>query len=184
MTISQNYIRFLITTSRHDSIRTRSFCNDLSFALPNAVKINRGKMSIKNVLSIALENQCERVLIVSTINGNPGKIVFYSIENSKFKVLYPSIHIVGVKLMFEIYGSKKIHVNDLVILCQERIFEDAKILCNLFGCERIIFENDVKDLPDNTSILNLNIINHSHYLMSFTNSYGIVIGPVIRIKRF
>lgn len=65
----------LITTSRKPSQRTRSFCKSLASVL-NVKNINRGKMSIRDVLVKSSELGYGMVMLVSEMKGNPNKIDF------------------------------------------------------------------------------------------------------------
>jgi U3 small nucleolar ribonucleoprotein protein IMP4 len=66
----------LITTSRKPSQRTRSFCKSLVRVL-NSSYINRGKMSIRDVLIKSSELELAKIAVVSEMKGNPSKIDFY-----------------------------------------------------------------------------------------------------------
>lgn len=65
----------LITTSRKPSQRTRSFCKSLANVL-DVKSINRGKMSIRDVLVKSSELGSSKIMLVSEMKGNPNKIDF------------------------------------------------------------------------------------------------------------
>ncbi len=69
----------LITTSRKPSQRTRSFCKSLVRVL-NSSYINRGKMSIREVLIKSSELGLDKIAVVSEMKGNPSKIDFHDEE--------------------------------------------------------------------------------------------------------
>lgn len=67
----------LISTSRKPSQKTRKFCKNLSHAT-GFPSVNRGKMSMRDLLLKTLElNECN-LAIVNEIKGNPSRISFYS----------------------------------------------------------------------------------------------------------
>ncbi|MEM1545876.1 MAG: hypothetical protein QXY40_07010 [Candidatus Methanomethylicia archaeon] len=95
--------RILITTSHKPSKRVRSFINDLRLVIPNSVRINRGKMGLRNVMITALKNQCDRIVIVNRWKGNPGKICFYKLSSKNTYIqVDPVVYISSVKLIREI----------------------------------------------------------------------------------
>lgn len=66
----------LITTSRKPSQRTRSFCKSLIRVL-NSRYINRGKMSLRDVLIKSSEMGFDKTAVVSQMKGNPSRIDFH-----------------------------------------------------------------------------------------------------------
>jgi U3 small nucleolar ribonucleoprotein protein IMP4 len=72
----------LITTSRKPSKRTRSFCRSLNRVL-NSEYINRGKMSMRDVLLKASDLSCSRIALIHEYQGNPSKITFYDEEGNE-----------------------------------------------------------------------------------------------------
>lgn len=67
----------LITTSRKPSPRTRTFSRSLE-RVSNSKYINRGKMSIRDVLIKSSGLGFNQTAIVSEVKGNPSRIEFYS----------------------------------------------------------------------------------------------------------
>ena len=66
----------LITTSRKPSQRTRSFCKSLVRVL-NSSYINRGKMSLRDVLIKSSEMGYDKTAVISQMKGNPSRIDFH-----------------------------------------------------------------------------------------------------------
>lgn len=97
----------LITTSRRPTRRTRSLCSDLAKVIPGAVKVNRGKMNIKDVAAKTLELNANVAIIVSVYRGNPGKICFLHVTKDSYQWIPPDILLAGVKLQRE-FGRTKI----------------------------------------------------------------------------
>jgi U3 small nucleolar ribonucleoprotein protein IMP4 len=110
------YSRILITTSHRPSRRVRSFINDLKLAIPNTVKVNRGKMGLHDVMTTALENRCDRIIIVSRWKGNPGKMCFYKLSSSNTYIqVDPIIYISSVKLTREIKDRIYFRPKEIII---------------------------------------------------------------------
>ncbi|MEM2946637.1 MAG: hypothetical protein QXN96_00170 [Candidatus Bathyarchaeia archaeon] len=90
----------LLTTSRRPTRSIRTFCKDLSHALPDILRINRGKLSLEGVAAKALEVNAEKVVIVDRWKGGPGKIELYHV-NGKLQPIPPLIYLSGIKLRRE-----------------------------------------------------------------------------------
>lgn len=69
----------LITTSRKPSPRTRSFAGSLERVL-NSEYMNRGKMSMRDVLLKLRVSDHTKVAVISEMNGNPSRIAFFNLE--------------------------------------------------------------------------------------------------------
>lgn len=67
----------LITTSRKPSPRTRSFAGSLERVL-NSKYINRGKMSMRDVLIKSRTSDHTKIAVISEMKGNPSRIKFYN----------------------------------------------------------------------------------------------------------
>jgi len=105
----------LITTTRRPSRRTRSFVRDLYHVLPNAIRRNRGKMSLEDLNELALQSGAERVLVVGTSRGNPSFLSFYEPHPSAIRPI-SIIHLRGVSLRREITERRAPHSKDLCIM--------------------------------------------------------------------
>ena len=66
----------LITTSRKPSRRCRSLCKDLTRVFPKSRYINRGKMNMKEVLSLCRPS--EYLLLITEWHANPANFKFYT----------------------------------------------------------------------------------------------------------
>ncbi|MGC8543717.1 MAG: Brix domain-containing protein [Vulcanisaeta sp.] len=91
----------VITTSRNSSIRMRQFLNELEPAIPNAIKVNRGKLSITELAGKALSMGATRIIYFGSRGGNPGFIRFLRIKEGLIEVLPYFIRILGVKLFID-----------------------------------------------------------------------------------
>ncbi len=61
----------LLTTSRKPSNRTRRFARELSYTLPYALYMPRGKSSIADLIERAEEKGFHRIIIIGETKGNP-----------------------------------------------------------------------------------------------------------------
>ncbi len=103
-------VRVIVTTSHRPSQRVRSFAKDLAAVLPDAVKVNRGKSSLRDLYYDAVGYGAERVVIVGVWKGNPGAVRVYAVPEPPEVGLKPlaEILLAGVALRREIPGSQKI----------------------------------------------------------------------------
>jgi U3 small nucleolar ribonucleoprotein protein IMP4 len=69
----------LITTSRKPSPRTRSFARSLERVL-NSKYLNRGKMSMRDVLLKLRASDRQSAAVISEMKGNPSRIEFFNLE--------------------------------------------------------------------------------------------------------
>ena len=107
----------LITTSRRPTRRIRTFCNDLARCIPDAVRVNRGKLSREGLAEKALEVEADRVIIVDRWKGGPGKIELYRLAEDLLGVP-PLIYIRGIKLQREFALPKIRPPSSLAIICE------------------------------------------------------------------
>ncbi len=98
----------IITTSREPSRRTRSFIKDLVKAIPNSLKLNRGKATYEDLARIALNKNAYGVLMTLEMKGNPSALSFWSLNReTNTLVKRVLIQIKSVKLLREIPGSQQ-----------------------------------------------------------------------------
>ncbi|MEM3551327.1 MAG: hypothetical protein QXN87_06920 [Candidatus Bathyarchaeia archaeon] len=91
----------LLTTSRRPTKAIRTFCKDLSCIIPGTIRINRGKLSLKEVAEKAIESNVEKIILVDRWKAGPGKIQLFKIERGDLKPTPPLIYLRGVKLRRE-----------------------------------------------------------------------------------
>ncbi|MCX8195985.1 MAG: hypothetical protein N3F67_02765 [Acidilobaceae archaeon] len=89
----------IITTSRRPAKRTRSLVKELAQLLGGS-RLTRGKRSFKTLATEALEAGAQRVIIVSTVKGNPGLLRIYEVTPGGLRQI-GTLLIVGVKLARE-----------------------------------------------------------------------------------
>ncbi|MCS7364224.1 MAG: hypothetical protein NDF54_02140 [archaeon GB-1867-035] len=175
---------FLITTSRRPTRRTRSFCKDLERVLPNAVRVNRGKMSLIDVALRALEYNADRIILVSVFKGNPGRIRFFSVSRGSFVEIPPIINILGVKLLREFRDSKMIRASSLVILPigeEADLLEFSSSLADALKA-KVLSSPNINDFSTDTAFLRVEHGRRSLYNLAFVDKFNVPIGPLIRVK--
>ncbi len=108
--------RLIVTSSRHVNARVRSLVKELARVIPGAIKLNRGKLSIEELFSLAKGLGAKRVVIVCRgLMGNPGRIIFLDTSEEEVS-FYPLIlRILGVKLARE-HGVKATRPRGLVVV--------------------------------------------------------------------
>lgn len=91
----------LVTTSRRPTGRIRTLCRELAHILPNAFRVNRGKLGLDGVAERALELGADRVIIINRWKGGPGKIHFFHTGSEGLIPAPPTLYISGVRLQRE-----------------------------------------------------------------------------------
>jgi U3 small nucleolar ribonucleoprotein protein IMP4 len=86
----------LITTSRKPSQRTRSFGRNLERVL-NSKYVNRGKMSIRDVMIKSVQLEFNNTVIISETKGNPSRIDLYDTDGKKTLSLDVTVSISPLK---------------------------------------------------------------------------------------
>ena len=183
----------LITTSRRPTRRTRSLCNDLARAIPGAIKVNRGKMSIKDVAAKTLELNANAAIIISVYRGNPGKIWFLQVTEHSYHWVPPDMLLAGVKLQREFGYFKLPTLRKLAVTVLEEaeyeLKELAKALSNILKVPLICVSTSHRDLlkqqiKDFDVLLYVNSDPQFKSAIKFIQTIdGKEIGPRIRIKK-
>jgi len=91
----------LITTSRDPTRRIRTLCNDLTCSIPNAVRVNRGKMNLEGIAEKAIELDANEVIIINRWKGGPGKIELFQASSEGLTPGPPLLYVRGVRLRRE-----------------------------------------------------------------------------------
>ncbi|RLG80715.1 MAG: hypothetical protein DRO09_02785 [Thermoprotei archaeon] len=108
-------MKLIITTSREPSRRSRTFIKDLVTAIPHAVRVNRGKSTLKDLANLVIGWRAYGLLMVLERRGNPSALAFYEVTDNLLirKVL---IKVGSVKLCREIRDFQRpLGINLLVI---------------------------------------------------------------------
>jgi U3 small nucleolar ribonucleoprotein protein IMP4 len=101
--------RILVTTSHRPSQRIRSFAKDLASVLPNAIRRNRGKATMRDLYYEAVSIGANRVVIVGGRKGNPGVVSVYepSEPPEEGLKLLGRLSLQGVRLSRETPGAQR-----------------------------------------------------------------------------
>lgn len=124
----------LITTSRRPARRIRTFCRDLARSIPNAFRVNRGKLNFDGIAEKAVESNANRVIIVSRWKGGSGKIeLFQTGSEEGLTQAPPLLYVAGVRLQRE-FEVKLRPVRSLAVTTQpeapQQIMKIAESLSN------------------------------------------------------
>ncbi|MFP3173392.1 MAG: ribosomal biogenesis protein [Vulcanisaeta sp.] len=91
----------VLTSSRNSGIRMRQFLNELELAIPNAVKVNRGRLSITDLAGKVLSMGATRIIYFSSRGGNPHIMRFIKVREGFIEFLPYVVRILGVKLLID-----------------------------------------------------------------------------------
>jgi U3 small nucleolar ribonucleoprotein protein IMP4 len=91
----------VLTSSRDSGIRMRQFLNELEMAIPNTVKVNRGKMSLIDLAGKALGLGATKIVYFGARGGNPSVMRFIRVRPGSIEFLPYAIKILGVKLLLD-----------------------------------------------------------------------------------
>ncbi|MBP2045525.1 Brix domain-containing protein [Methanobacterium aggregans] len=155
----------LITTSRKPSQRTRSFCKSLDRVI-NSEYVNRGKMSLRDVLLKSSQLGFDKTALISETKGNPSKIDFY---NEKGDI------VLSMDVTVSITNSKgRLKTSELSMKSE---MDTLNILGELLGipkCRDILKQENILVLKEGD--------NERRALLEFYDSKGVITGPKIYIK--
>jgi rRNA maturation protein Rpf1 len=91
----------------------RSLCHDLIRVLPDATRINRGKLSFPEIIGKVFDAEADRLIIVERWKGGPGRIQFYQIS-SEVTRLPPLLILGGVKMQSD-FGRKRLLSKNIAV---------------------------------------------------------------------
>ena len=97
----------LLTTSRRPTGRIRTFCRDLANSIPDAVRVNRGKMSLYGIAEKAIEVEADKAVVIDRWQGGPGRISLYRLGSTGLESVPPLMMIKGIRLRREFENVKK-----------------------------------------------------------------------------
>jgi U3 small nucleolar ribonucleoprotein protein IMP4 len=160
----------LITTSRKPSQRTRTFARSLERVL-NAKYINRGKMSLRDVL-IKLNNlNFNRIIIISEMKGNPSRMEVLNSSGDSLISLNVTVSITSL--------SGRIEKDKLCIRCEME--ELKKDIIPILG----IFAEDNERSISNSNLLWIKTgRKDSEGVVEFYDQNGHLTGPKIYLKNY
>jgi len=119
----------LLTTSRRPTDLIRSLCRDFSNAIPDVVRINRGKMSLNDVAERAIEFNAKKVVLVERWKSGFGKISLFAVTSNGLTYFPPIMFLSKVLLRREFNKSKR-NYSSVITMAPE----DSPKLERLAGC--------------------------------------------------
>lgn len=184
--VASNEVRVVLSSSRNPSIRIRQFLNELELAIPNTKKINRGHMSIDELVIKAYEYGAKYIFYVMSRRGNPIGIKFIEIKEESYTWLPYAIKIFGVKLLVDMpirIGIKNKSRNAIIITFNS--CEIADLFSQIFNIP-IVNTREVEKFKNmyDTLIIFRNVYNRDwNYEIHFIDGkdFGPK-GPIIRIE--
>lgn len=141
--------RVLLTTSRRPTKDLRTFCRDLSYVLPNVLRVNRGKLSLEGVAEKAAELNAGKAVIVDRWKGVPGKIQLFRVGEKGLEGTSPLIYLKAVKLRrnFEEVMPRGRRIKSVAMVRFDKNFLEIERLENalsrFFGILPISFEEAI-----------------------------------------
>lgn len=157
----------IITSSRDASKRTRSFLNELELAIPNSLKINRGRQSFRQILHISYDIGARFLLFILTYKGNPSYLELYNISYNSTILKY-KFRINSISLVSDV-KDKKIPRNPCINKLECKKLMDFITDINLFRLTRC------------ESFLNIIKLSEKECEIYFTDLKGYKIGPSMRL---
>jgi len=106
------YEKFVLTTSRKPSQRTRSFIRDLVRVIPWSFHFTRGSCSLNDLANELAVLGINRLLIVHEKKGNPSLIKFYKLDEGKLLERDYRIRIKGISLARELRRVRTVFTAD------------------------------------------------------------------------
>lgn len=124
----------LITTSRKPSKRTRSFCKYLN-RIFDSEYVNRGKMSMRDVILKLVASNYSHAVLVYEYNGNPSKITIFNKEGNEIlsmtiNIALPEerINIKKDQLSFKCDIDEMAVLED-VLISENNLDEESNLIC-------------------------------------------------------
>lgn len=123
----------------------RTLCNDLRRVVPNAVRINRGKLGREGVSERALEIGADRVIVVERWKGGSGVIKLYTLPSTS--EAFSALYLAGIKTQDEI-GRRKTVREGLMVTVEKNASPPTRHLADLFS--KFLRVPLLEDLQKNT----------------------------------
>ncbi|HDI01780.1 MAG TPA: hypothetical protein ENF78_05070 [Candidatus Bathyarchaeota archaeon] len=170
----------MITMSRRPTPIIRTFCNELAAVLPNAIRVNRGKMSFEDIAEKAWELEADKVILVARWKGNPGKMCLYNVGDEGLEPFPPLIYIYGIKLRRDM-GVRLGRVRSLAVSARPERRRLGRALADFLEVPLIEPGREPPVRPD--VVLKVGPDVKRYALMSFYRaSDGREVGPRIRVR--
>ncbi|MBD3192458.1 MAG: hypothetical protein GF308_17595 [Candidatus Heimdallarchaeota archaeon] len=130
------YEKFLLTTSRDPSPRTRSFVRDLTRVIPWSFHFTRGSCSLKDVADELAILGIIRAMIVHERKGNPSRATFYKLVDGELIERDYRVRIKGITLARELNRGRSVFTSEskfrVVNKCNSDFGEQLYTMLSLF----------------------------------------------------
>lgn len=130
------YEKFVLTTSRKPSQRTRSFVRDLVRVIPWSFHFTRGSCSLNDLADELSSLGIIRLMTVHEKKGNPSLIKFYKLKKSELDERDYRIRIKGITLARELKrGRSKFTANSRFLVinkCESDFGEQLYTMLSIF----------------------------------------------------
>ncbi|NHJ32648.1 MAG: hypothetical protein FK732_07290 [Asgard group archaeon] len=128
--------KFVLTTSRKPSQRTRSFIRDLVRVIPWSFHFTRGSCSLNDLANELAVLGINRLLIVHEKKGNPSLVKFFKLDQGKLMERDYRIRIKGISLARELKRERSVFRADstlqVINQCQSDFGEQLYAMLSLF----------------------------------------------------
>jgi U3 small nucleolar ribonucleoprotein protein IMP4 len=159
----------LITTSRKPSQRTRTFARSLERVL-NAKYVNRGKMSLRDVLIKSSQLNFNRIIIISEMKGNPSRIEIVNSSGDSLISLNVTVSITS--------SSGRMEKDKLSIRCEmEELNETITSILGIFEENK-----EIRSLTNSNLIWIKKGLKDSKGVVEFYDKDGHLTGPKIYLQ--
>lgn len=175
--------KILLTTSRNPTDRMRTLCNDLARILPNAVRVNRGKMSNEQLAEKALEEGPEHVLMIERGQGGSGSIRFCNVGQSGLVCVPPTVQIGDTKLRRDFNIPSRVKPARGVAILSSVPSDDmkkfAEMLAGFFGVPLL----SIEEVPQDESLIVLDRDRAGRLMVTFiTGPDHVEVGPRVTVS--
>ncbi|MHA1639430.1 MAG: Brix domain-containing protein [Candidatus Heimdallarchaeota archaeon] len=148
------YEKFVITTSRKPSQRTRSFVRDLVRVIPWSFHFTRGSCSLNDLAAELTSLGINRLMIIHEKKGNPSLAKFYKLVNGKLVERDYRIRIKGIALARELRRGRSIFTKNskfrVINKCSsdfgEQLYTMLSIFFNFERSRELIYEPNLKGI--------------------------------------
>jgi U3 small nucleolar ribonucleoprotein protein IMP4 len=173
----------LLTTSRRPTGRIRTFCRDLACSIPDAVRVNRGKMSLDGVAEKAIEVDADRVVVVDRWHGGPGKISLFQISSNGLTPVPPLMLIKSINLRRELNEARRGSKSSVITLDSKNseLTRIAAHLSTFFGLPVLPLDEASKNYR---ASMHFSFDSSRHIQITFTSLGRMVeIGPRVTFSK-
>jgi len=178
--------KYIVTTSRRPTRRLRSFANEFSHLIPNAIRLNRGKASLRKLAVYAVSMSVDKVIVIEAVKGNPSRIVFYDVDLKDMSLVKRmSIALGGVRLIRE--SKEGVKVPQPSSLCLRPLSTDDNLIAfseklSWVSGWRVVFSEE-DEMKFDVSF-RLNVTNVDMVMEAYVPRLQRPIGLLIRVKGY